>query len=120
MTNRMTKGNMSVGSIQPTGTVQGGAVGVVPARCKGFNTGTVTVVPGLIAASAAAVIAIAIAGVAPGDIVIFSPPAAFEAGLVLAQEVITAGIVTQTVANVTVAGVTGASRTWTYVWIDLT
>lgn len=83
--------------------------------------GTVAVAPGTVAGSASAETAINIPGAAAGDIVMMGVPASLEAALAFSGvRVSAAGSAQVRVTNVGTASVVGASRTWEYLWFDLT
>lgn len=101
------------------------AVGDVPlgmSYLKGLKAGTVAVNPPSIAATSSAEVAVSISGVAVGDIVLFEPPSGLETGLAASGtgRVSAANTVQLRLTNVTGAAVDGASRTWRYLWVDLT
>jgi hypothetical protein len=63
---------------------------------------------------------VTITGVAAGDIVIATPPAAFNVGQQVSCIVSAANTVKVRVSNVTAGTVDPASGTWAFLWIDLT
>jgi hypothetical protein len=101
--------------------LRGLKIGAGGSLIKRITYGTVAVDPANIGAQASAETAVTITGVAAGDVVMFFPPASLESGLTLsAARVSGADTVQLRLSNVTGSGVDGASRTWEYVWYDLT
>lgn len=87
---------------------------------KEIQTGTVTVDPANAATGHEKISTnVTITGAAVGDIVIVEPPSDLEDNLIPAGAVVTSA---NTVAIKMYAGaaVDGASKTWRYLWIDLT
>lgn len=88
---------------------------------KNMATGTVSVDPANITAQSRGSIAVTVAGVAVGDIVILQPPTALNAGLAYAGCVVTgADTLTIFLANLTGSGIDDGANSWTYLWIGLT
>lgn len=89
---------------------------------NGISTGTVSVDPPSAGAGLGVEITVTITGVAPGDIVVLTPPAAgITAGFVVGQAVVSAAdTVKVRVINGTAGTVDVAAASWTYLWIDLT
>jgi len=83
-------------------------------------TGTVTVDPANASSGHEKVDTdVTITGAAVGDIVVLEPPDALEDDLVPAGAVVVSAN-TVTVKLYAGAAVNGASRTWRYLWVDLT
>lgn len=116
--------NKVTGSIAKVGGLavgQGLAGTVGPATVKRIQNGTVTVDPASITNATSLETAVTITGVAAGDIVIFEPPVSLETGLVYGGVRVSAADTVQLrLSCIAAAPVDGASRTWRYVWFDLT
>lgn len=96
-------------------------VGGSGALVKAIKSGTVAVDPPSINASTRGTATATIAGVAAGDLLILEPPSALEAGLLyVGHYVSAANTVTIMFYNPTGTAVDGASRSWRYLWFDLT
>jgi hypothetical protein len=88
---------------------------------KTVKYGTVAVDPPSIGATTRGTLTVTITGVAVGDIVELHFPSSLEAGLLyVGNRVASADTVSIYLYNPTGAPVDGASRTWEYVWFDLT
>lgn len=112
---------MSLTKIRSETAVGALRVGPLGDRVRAVRSGTVAIDPPSIASATRGTATAAIAGVAPGDLVLLEPPATLEAGLLYVGHTVTAaGTVTVMLYNPTAAAVDGASRTWRYLWIDLT
>ncbi len=98
------------------------AVGSGGIAIKGINKGTASVTIAADLAAAEEDITFNITGVAPGDLVVFSPlDASMETGVgTIATWVSAANQVTLRVSNFAGTTLTGSTQTWTYVWFDFT
>lgn len=97
------------------------SVGAVSSRIKGIKSGTVSIDPGSIATVTRGTGAGTITGLAAGDIVVMSPPAALNDDLVFAGARVTgADTVTVYLYNPTAGAIDDTARTWDYLWFDLT
>lgn len=98
----------------------------LPAGRKHLGTtktlsGTVTVDPGSITTLESLETAVTIPGAEVGDLILFNVPASLETGIVYSGARISAANTAQLrLSNITGGSVDPASRTWTYVLIDLT
>lgn len=101
-----------------TGGVQIGSGG---GSIKKMVPGTQAIDPASIAAASTGDTTFALVGAALGDLILMSPPVSLEAGLVFGGAWVSAAdTVTVRLGNVTAGAIDGASRTWSYVWIDRT
>lgn len=89
---------------------------------KGIFSGTTSVTIAADAAAAEEDLSFNISGVAPGDLVVFSPlNASMETGVgAVAVWVSAAGTVKIRISNFKASGLTGSTQDWTYVWFDFT
>lgn len=110
-----------VSKIRDRITALGGIqVGVNNEHIKGINYLTASVNPASIAAATKLGTVVTMTGVAAGDIVIATPPAALEDDLVPAGCVAGTDQVTLYIYNPTAGAIDGAALTWEFLHIDLT
>lgn len=114
---KATKGNLIAGKV----TVSGGLTLGAGSAVKAISAGTVTVDPASLGTNASAETAVTIAGVAVGDVVIFTHPSGLDSGISYdAGRVSAADTVQLRLTNTTAGSVDVASADWAYLWIDLT
>ena len=91
-------------------------------RIFGIHKGTVSVDPDSLATGVSGEKAVTINGLAIGDIVLFSPPASLESGLVAdgLSRVSAANTAQLRLTNGSAGTINGTARTWDYIWFDLT
>ena len=109
--NRLTRGEAAVGALQigDNDTVYG------------IEFGTVASDPASIAATSRGATTFTLTGAATTDILIVNPPSALEDDLLFVGAAITAAdTATIYLYNPTAAAIDGASRTFSYCWIDTT
>ena len=84
--------------------------------------GTLSITPGVIAAQSRVAIAVTLAGLASGDILILHfPTTAPSNGIIYGGHTVAAGVVTVYLANVTAASITNnTALDWPYEWHDYT
>lgn len=88
---------------------------------KKIQYGTVAVDPASITNAQSAETAVTITGIAVGDVVMFFPPASLETGLVFSGARVSGANTAQLRLSCHAAApVDGASRTWEFLWVDLT
>jgi cytoskeletal protein CcmA (bactofilin family) len=106
----------------PVYSANGLNIGSSGSTIKQIKYGTVAVDPASLAAAASAETAVTISGVAAGDLVIMAPPASLESDLCYSGcRVSAANTVQLRLSNIdNTNAVDGDSRTWEYIWIDLT
>jgi hypothetical protein len=112
---------MSINKFRSETAVGAARIGLSGALLRGVKSGSVAIDPPSISANTRGTATATITGVAAGDIVILEPPAALETGLLyVGHYVSAANTVTVMLYNPTGSAVDGASRSWRYLWFDLT
>lgn len=111
MANRITRGVALLSSFR----VGGGSL------VKKISKGTIAIDPGNIATVSRGAITWTLTGARAGDIVHMDPPATLNDDLIFCGTRVTADdTVTVYLYNPTGGGIDDTSKTWDYLWIDLT
>jgi len=88
---------------------------------KKVVTGTTALNPGSINSVTRGTVTFTLTGAAAGDLIHMQPPSALDDDLIfVGAEVTSANTVTVYLYNPTGGAIDDASRTWRYIWVDLT
>lgn len=80
-----------------------------------MDAGTVSVDPASLATLSSSETQVTISGAAVGDIIVMSPPASLETGLIFSGARVSAANTVQVrLSNMTAGSIDGAARTWSY------
>jgi hypothetical protein len=88
---------------------------------KGIRSGSITVDPANLTAQTSAETQVTLQGIESGDVIMLNVPASLEAGLAFSGVRVSAANTIQVrLSNVTAGAIDGASRSWSYLYFDLT
>ncbi len=120
-TNQLSKARVKTGALYIGLTTSAGGPSVVsPTAVKGFRSIGAAINPGSISAQTVYTADVTITGSRVGDLILLIPPANLLAGLTFNAYVSASNTVTIRVSNATASPIVESSKTWNFVWIDLT
>jgi hypothetical protein len=111
---------VGTGPIAHDDSVNGLRIGSAGTEINRVTKGTVSIDPGSIGTVARGAIAVTIAGVAIGDVVVMIPPASLNDDLLFVGARVTAvDTVTVYLYNPTAAAIDDVAAIWDYLWFDI-
>src|SRR5262245_1317278 len=113
-----TRESVFAGQVSANANLRVGSSGTV---IKNILTGTTNIDPASLLSAGSTTGTFTVTGAAVGDVIIMTAPNALETGLFMPQAVVTAAdTVTWRIGNYSAGTIDGASRTWVWMWVDIT